>query len=166
MYWLYPSQKQTKKKTKKQPNQKTERKKRTQHTGRGRGLQIHPTNQIQRNTPKNPPETFGHYLQTAKEKVPTKAGKAMAENGSHSRTGNKEITLSICHSHTCCCRGMLCLDLEHPPKMLTMYFVTGRGGKLQQPGIFSCLRTKHVYLGYHPLILKLFFFRDVNYPLQ
>lgn len=91
----------------------------------------------------------------------------MAENGSHSRTGNKEITLSICHSHTCCCGGMLCLDLEHPPEMLTMYFVSGRGGKLQQPRIFSCLRTKHVYLGYHPLILKLhyyffFSFRDVK----
>lgn len=110
MYWLYPSHEQTTKQPKKQPKNRKE--KRTQHTGGGRGLQIHPTNQIQRNTPKKKktPETFGHYLQTAKEKVPTKAGKAMAENGSHSRTGNKEITLSICHSHTCCCRGMLCLD--------------------------------------------------------
>lgn len=52
------------------------------------GLQIHPTNQIQRTPPPPKPtkpqqKTFGHYLQTAKEKVPTKAGKALAENGSH-----------------------------------------------------------------------------------
>lgn len=51
---------------------KTNRKENTQHTGRGGGggLQIHPTNQIQRNTPKKkkkkPTKTFGHYLHTAK----------------------------------------------------------------------------------------------------
>lgn len=85
----------------------------------------------------------------------------MAENGSHSRTGNKEITLSVCHSHTCCCGGMLRLDLRHPPKNAYSVFSDWQRWKNPDNQRYSALSEQSMFVfGVSSTNLKLclFFF--------
>lgn len=156
MYWLYPSQK------KKNITPKQKGKHTTHGAGKGTGLQIHPTNQIQRNTPKKPTKTFGHYLQRAKEKVPRKAGKALAENGSHSRTGHDAaLTLLL--------RGdMWPKFAASPKKTLPMDLVTGSGGKIPTANAIQPPQNTVRVFGVSSTDLEtlIFFLKMSNYPLQ
>lgn len=83
---------------------------------------------------KNPKEHVWSLFTNSKRRVTYRSReKALAENGSHSQTGNKEITfIKMPFSHLWLWTGCFAYICSIPQKLLTIFLVTGRDGKSRQ----------------------------------
>lgn len=150
MYWLYPSQK------KKQTQKQTERK--THNTqGREGGLQIHPTNQIQRNTSKKPNKNIWSLFTYSKIKGTYKSRESIGWKWqSFTDRQQRNHFINMPFSHLLLWRDALPKFAASPKKMLIMYLVTGSSGKIPTTNAIQLSQNRVCVCGVSSTDLKLF----------